>query len=92
MATIVIYTDTTPARNAYPTAIISPTRSGPCCFSDMDTVGEPQQEGRWVYQYRRCRTCGYAVRVIVREIPDAALIADLRRILATSFQRNIPDF
>jgi len=45
-----------------------------------------------MYQYKRCRTCGYAVRVIVREIPDAALLADLRRILANSFQRNVPDF
>ena len=58
----------------------------------MEPVGGPQQEGRWVFQYKRCRTCGYAVRVVVREIPDAALIADLRQILATSFQRNVPDF
>ena len=92
MATIVHYTDTHPAHNGYPTRIISPTRSGPCCFAAMEPVGEPQQEGRWVCQYKRCRTCGYAVRVIVREIPDAALIADLRRILETSFQRNVPDF
>jgi hypothetical protein len=92
MATIVHYTDTHPAHNGYPTRIISPTRSRPCCFSDMEAVGEVQQEGRWVYQYTRCQTCGYAVRVIVREIPDAALIADLRRILEASFQRNIPDY
>jgi hypothetical protein len=43
-------------------------------------------------QNKRCRTCGYAVRVVGREIPDAALITDLGRILATSFQRNVPDF
>ena len=92
MATIVQYTDTHPAHNGYPTRIISPTRSSSCCFSDMEPMGGPQQEGRWMFQYKRCRTCGYAVRVIVREIPDAALIADLRQILATSFQRNVPDF
>ncbi len=92
MATIVEYTDTTPAQNAYPHRIVSPPRSGPCCFSAMQAVGEPQEEGRWIYQYRRCRTCGYAVRVILREVPDAALIADLRRILATAFQRNVPNY
>jgi hypothetical protein len=92
MATIVEYTDTQPARNAYPTRIVSPTRSGPCCFSDMEPVGVPHQDGHWICQYKRCRTCGYAVRLIVRELPDAALIADLRRILDTSFQRNVPDY
>ena len=92
MATIVHYTDTHPAHNGYPTHIISPTRSSSCCFSAMEPVGPPQQEGRWMCQYTRCRTCGYAVRVVGREIPDAALIAELRRILANSFQRNVPDF
>ena len=92
MATIVQYTDTLPAHNAYPTRIVSPTRSGLCCFSDMERVGPLQQEGRWVCQYKRCRTCGYAVHLIVREVPDAALLADLRKILATSFQRNVPPF
>jgi len=76
MATIVQYTDAHPAHNGYPARIISPTRSSPCCFSSMEPVGGPQQEGRWMYQYKRCRTCGYAVRVVGREIPDTALLAD----------------
>jgi len=44
----------------------------------MEEVGTPQQYDRWVFEYRRCRRCGFAVRVILREIPDAALIASLR--------------
>jgi hypothetical protein len=92
MATIVEYTDAKPPQNRYPAHITSPTRSGPCCFSAMEALGSPQPDGRWLCQYKRCRTCGYAVRVVVRALPDEALIADLRRILATAFQRNVPDF
>ncbi len=89
--TIVEYTDQKPARNLYPERIISPVRSGPCCFTDMEEVGKPQEDGRWVFQYRRCKKCGFALRVILREIPDAALAAELRKILANSFVRNVPE-
>jgi len=44
----------------------------------MEEVGTPQQYDRWVFEYRRCRRWGFAVRVILREIPDAALVASLR--------------
>jgi len=44
-----------------------------------------------VYQYKRCRQCGFAVRLILREIPDVALVADLRATLAGSFLRNVPE-
>lgn len=91
MATIVEYTDQKAPQNLYPERIISPSRSGPCCFTDMEEIGASQEEGRWVYQYKRCRKCGFAVRVILREIPDEALVTELREILATAFQRNIPD-
>jgi hypothetical protein len=91
MATIVEYTDQKRPRNLYPERIISPPSSGPCCFSDMEEIGGPQEEGRWVFQYKRCRKCGFAVRVILREIPDAALAAELRKTLANSFVRNVPD-
>ena len=90
-ATIVEYTDLKEPRNAYPHRIISPVRSGPCCFTDMEEVGKPQEDGRWVFQYKRCKKCGFALRVILREIPDAALAAELRRILANSFVRNVPE-
>ena len=91
MSTIVTYTDRKPAANRYPHRIVSPCRPGPCCFTDMEEVGPARQEGRWVFQYRRCRQCGFTVRVIVREIPDAVLAAELRQILATAFQRNSPE-
>ena len=90
MDTIVLYTDTQPPQNLYPIRIISPSRSGPCCFMDMATIGVPRQDGHWVYQYRRCQTCGYAVRLIVRHLPDDDLIAKLRKALENLFQRNAP--
>jgi hypothetical protein len=91
MPTIVEYTDKKQPENLYPTRIISPPHSGPCCFSDMEEIGELQQEGHWEYLYKRCRTCGFAVRVIVRELQDEALVTELRKILEVSFQRNVPD-
>ena len=92
MPTIVQYTDKTGPENLYPRRIISPPRSGPCCFSDMETIGEPEREGHWEYVYKRCRTCGFTVRVVLRELPNGALVAELRSLLEVSFQRNVPDF
>lgn len=91
MATIVEYTDRKAPKNHYPQRIISPSRSGPCCFSDMEDIGKPKEEGRWVFQYRRCRQCGFTVRVIVRELPNQALVAELRKTLENSFVRNVPE-
>ena len=88
MATIVKYTDQKRPKNLYPARIISPPRSGPCCFSDMEEIGEPQEEGRKVFQYKRCTKCGFAVLVILREMPDPALEAELRKTLAKSFLRG----
>jgi hypothetical protein len=90
-ATIVEYTDQKPPANRYPRRIISPLRPGPCCFSDMEALGASHEDERWVCQYRRCRRCGFAVRVILREIPDAALLASLRETLAKAFIRNVPE-
>ncbi len=92
MPTIVQYTDQEVPVNEYPSRIISPTRSARCCFSGMEAISAVEQEGPWQYEYRRCRTCGYTVRFVVREIPDENLIKELRDILAVSFQRNVPDF
>jgi len=91
MSTIVTYTDHEPAINQFPQRIVSPSRPKACCFSDMEEIGPAAQDERWVFQYRRCRQCGFAVRVILRELPDAALAAELRQILATAFVRNVPD-
>lgn len=91
MPTIVTYTDREPARNQYPRRIVSPSRPKSCCFTDMAEVGPAHREDRWEYQYRRCRECGFTVRVLLRPIPDAALAQELRRILATAFVRKVPD-
>lgn len=91
MATIVQYTDRKKPQNLYPDRIISPQRSKPCCFSDMEEIGTSQQDGRWLYQYKRCRTCGFTVRLILGELADEALLAELRQILETAFLRNVPD-
>jgi hypothetical protein len=75
MASIVEYTDQKRPRNDYPRRIVSPVRSGPCCFSAMEEIGGPQEEERWVFRYKRCKKCGFAVRVIVRELVDEQLQA-----------------
>jgi hypothetical protein len=54
----------------------------------MQEIGTPQDDGRWVFQYKRCRKCGFAVRVILREIPNAALATELRHTLANAFVRG----
>lgn len=92
MPTIVQYTDRLALENRYPHRIVSPPRSSPCCFSDMEDLGATKRGGDWESRYRRCRTCGFTVRVILRPIPDEALLASLRRELATSLVRNVPDY
>ncbi len=88
VATIVEYTDKRQPENSYPQRIISSPRSGPCCFADREEIGEPTTEGRWVFRYKRCEHCGFAVRVILREIPNAALAAELREALTRTFARG----
>jgi hypothetical protein len=87
MPTIVTYTDEQPPRNQFPRRIISPTRSGPCCFSAMEDLGTVRREERYEYAYRRCRTCGFTVRVIVRYLPDQTGLAKLQKIFATALSR-----
>ena len=92
MPTIVEYTNRKPPENRFPRHIVSPLRSSACCFSNMEDVGAPARETEWEYRYRRCRTCGFTVRVILRPIPDEALLRSLRKELARSFVRNVPDY
>lgn len=87
MPTIIEYTDTKEPRNLFPERIVSPMYSAPCCFSDMEQVGEAQKEGRWIYTYKRCRRCGFTVRSILRALPDASLIASLQHTLKTTLDR-----
>jgi len=92
MPTIVVYTDRKRPENRYPKRIISPTRPRSCCFSDMEELGTSHETDRWTFQYKRCRRCGFTVRVILRALPDEAAAIELRRILTASFQRNAPEF
>ena len=92
MPTIVEYTDRKPPENRFPHRIVSPPRSSTCCFSDMADVGKASREADWEYRYRRCRTCGFTVRLILRPIPDEALLEELRTQLTKSFVRNVPDY
>jgi hypothetical protein len=88
MATIVEYSDHERPTNLYPERIVSPAHSGPCCFTEMHEIGESQDDGRWVFQYKRCRKCGFAVRVILREVPNAALVAELQRTFRYAITRG----
>jgi hypothetical protein len=88
MATIVEYTDRKAPRNSYPQHIISPSRSGLCCAEGMEELGQAEAEGRQMVQYKRCHQCGFTVRVVLRELEDTRLAAELRQTLATAFQRH----
>ncbi len=87
MRTLVEYTDRLPPLNGYPHRLISPTHPRPCCHRSMVFVSEELREGQIVFRYKRCLHCGYTVRHIVREVPDAALEASLRHDLAIEFSR-----
>ena len=78
MPSMVSHAEESQPTNRYSHQIISPPRAGACCFSVMEWLDAPQRDDRWVFQYRRCRRCGFTVRVILREILNAALIASLR--------------
>ena len=88
MKTIVEYTDQKPPANDYPHRLISPLASGPCCFSGMEEVGSSQEDERWVFQYKRCRECGFVVRLILRVIPNPELAKELRAVLAKTLVRG----
>ena len=90
MATIVEYTDRETPQNHYPKRIISPSRSGACCYLEMEEIGMPQEAEQREFRYKRCRKCGFTIRVILHERPDVALVASLRKALAHAFQRNVP--
>jgi hypothetical protein len=45
----------------------------------MDSLGVPEPEGGWIFEYRRCRVCGFTVRLFLRYVPDDTDCTDLRR-------------
>lgn len=71
MAGIVEYDERKTAVNAYPERIISPPHPSNCCVSGMEQVGEVEEDGNWLYIYKRCRDCGYAVRHFLMMSPKA---------------------
>lgn len=81
MSTIVEYTSEHPPENRYPDRIVSPPRPGACCAREADLLGAPELEGRSLYQYKRCRRCGFTVRAIQHLLPDAVAVAAIRTTL-----------
>ena len=73
MATIVEYTLSKPLLNAYPRRIVSPPSPSSCCTGAMVLIGKRETDGPWRYQYKRCRVCGYTVRVFPGINPWAGL-------------------
>jgi hypothetical protein len=92
MATIVEYTDRKAPRNSYQQRIISPSHSSPCCSAGMEELGAAEQEGHRMVQYKRCRRCGFTVRVVPHALLDTKLAAELRQTLSTAFRRNNPKY
>jgi hypothetical protein len=89
MSTIVTYTDAEPTYGQFPQRIISLTPSRPCCLSSIEDLGRVRREERYEYAYRRCRTCGFTVRLIVRHLPDQVRIADVRKLFTTLIGRGL---
>lgn len=71
MAGIVEYDEQKQAINAYPERIISPPQPGDCCAAGMEQVGNVEEDGSWLYVYKRCRVCGYTVRHFLMMSPKA---------------------
>ena len=71
MATIVQYDERRGTLNAYPDRIISPAHPGECCAAGMEQVGDVEEDGSWLFIYKRCRTCGYTVRHFLMLSPKA---------------------
>ena len=55
----------------------------------MEILGTLIQEGDCELQYKWCCTCGFAVRLVLRRLPDPTRAAGLRKILQTAFARNV---
>ncbi len=89
-ASIVEYDEGRGTLNAYPDRIISPTHPSECCFSGMEHVGNVEEDGSWLFIYKRCRTCGYTVRHFLMLSPKAmrTMREDILRSMDGSHARN----
>jgi len=90
MANIVEYDERRATLNAYPDRIISPPHPSECCFSGMEQVGDVEEDGSWLFIYKRCRTCGYTVRHFLMMSPKAmgTIRADLHRSMQVKHGQN----
>jgi predicted choloylglycine hydrolase len=79
MTTIVEYTERKQPKNSYPERMVSPTSASACCQDGMETLGIPRSEGGWIFEYRRCRVCGFTVRAFLRYVLNDGESTDLRR-------------
>jgi hypothetical protein len=62
MASIVEYNERDIAVNAYLKRIISPPHPSECCHAGMAQIGDVEEDGDWLFIYKRGRTGGYTVR------------------------------
>ncbi len=89
-ATIVEYDERRATLNAYPDRIISPPHPRECCASGMEQLGDVEEDGRWLFIYKRCRSCGYTVRHVLMLSPTAVrtMRAELLRSMDVEHGRN----
>lgn len=89
-ASIVEYDEGRGTLNAYPDRIISPPHPSECCSSSMEQLGDVQEDGSWLFIYKRCRTCGYTVRQFLMMSPKAmqTMRADLLRRMQVNHGQN----
>jgi len=71
MASIVEYNGRKQTANDYPDRIVSPPNPSGCCFANMKQVGGVEEDGNWLYIYKRCGICGYTVRHFLMMSPRA---------------------
>lgn len=89
-ASIVEYSGRGGTLNAYPDRIISPPNPSECCALSMEQVGDVQEDGSWLFVYKRCRSCGYTVRHFLMMTPKAMqdIRVDLLRCMDASRAKN----
>jgi hypothetical protein len=54
----------------------------------MKVFQQEFHEGMAIYQYKRCELCGYTVRHVLRIVPDAWMIADLKKAISRTLRRE----
>jgi hypothetical protein len=89
-ATIVEYDGRRATLNDYPDRIISPPFPSECCAAAMKQVGDVEEDGRWLFIYKRCQSCGYTVRHVLMLSPAAmrSMRDDLLRSIDITHGRN----